>query len=241
MPAVAGGRVAPCRRRAAVVDFRLLPDQRCRAAASRLAAGLAENVAAHGQHERHRRCPAGRSRAGRAADRGGGGLQQQPGRGGAGIRQGGRRLRARRPVHRGARAFPHRYRRLRRYPVAGHHAARAHRRAQGLRPHLFSRQQRRDRTDGRGAAQYRDLPPAGAAHGFHRPVFRRQRRGHRRAGDPAGRCARRRHQLGVTQGTGLAEAGTGAGTVRRRRLSHRLGQVPVLFRADGARRLRPAA
>ena len=48
------------------------------------------------------------------ADRGRGRLQQQPGGGGAGKRQGGARLRARGPVHGGAGALPHRHRRPRR-------------------------------------------------------------------------------------------------------------------------------
>ena len=46
------------------------------------------------------------------------------------------RLRARRPVHRGARAVSDRHRRPRRHRAAGHHPARAPGRAHQLRPHL---------------------------------------------------------------------------------------------------------
>ena len=98
---------------------------------------LGGRAAAHRQHEHHRRRPAARGLARvRAAHRGGGGLQQQPGGGGPAKPQGGRGLRARRPVHRGARALHDRHRRPCRLRAAGDHAARASGRAHLLRPHL---------------------------------------------------------------------------------------------------------
>jgi hypothetical protein len=84
---------------------------------------------------------------------------------------GGARLRARRPLHRGAGALPHRHRRPRRLRAAGHHAAGALGRAHHLRPHLRAAQPAGHRAAGAGAVQRRDLPRAGRAHGLHEPCF----------------------------------------------------------------------
>src|SRR5882672_286034 len=72
-------------------------------------------------------------------------LQQQPGRRVPGVGQGHRRLLARGPLHRGDRPFPDGHRGLRRHRAAGDHAARAHGRAQVLRPPLRAREQPGDR------------------------------------------------------------------------------------------------
>ena len=86
-------------------------------------------------------------------------------------------FRARRPVHRRARALPHRHRRPRRLRAARHHAAGALGRARQLRPHL-PRHQRAGADAARAVALQRgDLPRAGAAHGLHRSLLRRRRRG----------------------------------------------------------------
>ena len=132
----AGGLLLSARaagsRRAATRDAAARPDL------------LAGPHAAHRQHEHHRRRPAARDRRDaarrprvRAADRGAGRLQQQPGGGRAASRGRWRAgFRARGPVHRRARALPDRHRRPRRLRAARHHAAGALGRARQLRPHL---------------------------------------------------------------------------------------------------------
>ena len=182
-PAGAGRRLAAPGRRPAALELGLVSrrDRRQRPASARPAR---QPSAAHDQHDDDRRRPAARDRrdarrrlALRAEDRGARRLQQQPGRGGAAVGEGGGRLRSRRPVHGRARAVHDRHRRPRRLRAAGDHPARAPRPADQLRPHLRARERAGDRAARRGEAEHRDLPPAGGADGLRRSLLRRERRG----------------------------------------------------------------
>ena len=128
-------------------------------------------------------------------------LQQQSGGGrAANRRKVARGFRARGPVHRRARAFPDRHRRLRRLRAAGDDAARALRRAHELWPHLPAGQRAGDRA---AAARRGPTPRSSASSrarmGFTEPCFadsdeaigaqalrRRARRLRRRCGATAG-------------------------------------------------------
>ena len=117
-------------------------------------------------------------------------------------------FRARGPVHRGARALHDRHRRPRRLRAAGHHAARAPRRAHQLRPHLRDDQRAGDRAARRGASPTRrSFASWRARMGFDEPCFadsdetlaraafttrRRLRRAARATAGSSCRCPRRR-------------------------------------------------
>jgi anaerobic selenocysteine-containing dehydrogenase len=129
---------------------------------------------------------------------------------------------ARRPVHRGARAFHDRHRRPCRLRAARHHAARAPRRAHQLRPHL-----RDDQRAGGGAAGpgpkpntqiFRELA---ARMGFDEPCFATTTR-------PWRAGLQRRSRLRHAAPRRLGEAAAARGAVRRRVASTR--------RTAGARR-----
>ena len=179
----------------------------------------------------------------RSADR----LQQQPGGGGAGVEEGRRRLRARRPVHRRPRTFHDRHRRPCRLCAAGDDAVGAPRRARHLRPHRRDVERAGDRADRRGQAQHPDLSRAGRAHGFHRAVFRRRRRD---AGAAGLRLGRHRHELRSAARTRLGEPADARRAVCRRRLCHRERQgrrsmpaasaCPSMCRTTRACRRRPS-
>ena len=173
--ALPDGRLAPPCRRSAAVELGLVQALRTGRARAPGGAGRAPGPsgAAHPQHEHHRRRSAARDLArvrpqGRGADR----LQQQPGRGGATVEEGGGRFHPRRPVHRGPRAFPHRHRRPRRLRAAGNHPARAPGRAHHLRPHRCDVQRAGYRPARSGQAEHADLPRSRGAHGLHRAVLR---------------------------------------------------------------------
>ena len=176
-PAGADRRLARRGRRGAAVDQRPLSGRPGGADAPRPDAGLAGEAAAHRQHGADRR----RAARGRAADRGGGGLQLEPGGRGAGVGEGDPRLPARGPVHRGARALPDRHRRPRRLRAAGDDPARALRPAQDLRSPLRGGEQPRDRAGRPGAAELADLQGT-RARGWDSttPVLRRATRRSRR-------------------------------------------------------------
>jgi hypothetical protein len=164
------GLAAARRRPAAVGSSGWFRGARRRRAAAARPAGRAP--AAHHQHGHHRRRPAARGLARlRPEDRGGGGLQQQPGGGGAESAK----------VVRG-------FQREDLFTVvlehfltdtADHadyvlpattqleHLGHARR----LRPHLCADQPAGHRAAGPGAAEHRDLPRAGRAHGFDEPCF----------------------------------------------------------------------
>ena len=202
MPAVPGRRLAPPRRRPAAVELGLVPRVRDDAALQRpdLLAGRRPrtiNMSTIGDDllRESGSCADGRLRA---ADRGARRLQQQPGRGGARVAEGRARLRARRPLHRRARALPDRHRRPCRLRAAGHDAARAPRRPHELRPHLRADQRAGDRAARRGASRTRrssaSWPRAWAST---TPCFARRRRDAARArafrhdgGSTSTRCAR---------------------------------------------------
>ncbi len=175
--------------------------------------------------------PAARRPADRRADR----LQQQPGRRRAAVARGRGGLRARGPVHRRARAVPDRHGRLRRLRAAGDDAARAHRRAQVVRPPLHAGEQPRDRRARRGAAEQRDLPAARREDGLRRAVLprvRRRARGRRRL------RGARRVRLGATEAGRLAAARPARRlrAVRQRAVSNdQERQVRVLLRGRSRR------
>ena len=85
------------------------------------------------------------------------------------------RVRARRSVHRGARAVPDRHGRLRRHRPAGDDAARAPRRGEALWALLHGGEQPGHPAPRRGETQHADIPPARAGDGLHRALLR----GHR--------------------------------------------------------------
>ena len=156
LPAGPGRRLAPpCGRPAAVQLGRVALQQGSPATAA--AAG--RPPPAHAEHEHHRRRAAAPRRcAVRPAGRGRGGLQQQPRGRGPGVGQGGRRLCARGPVHRGAGAFPDRHRRPRRLRAARHHAAGALGHPWQLRPHRRAAEPPGHRPRRPGTQQRPDLP-----------------------------------------------------------------------------------
>ena len=160
-----------------------------------------------------------------------------PGGGGAAFRRGGARLRARGPLLRRSRPVPDRHRRLRRPAAAGDVAARAPRRPPLVRPPARAGKPAVDRSAGRGAAEYRALPPARRADGLRRPALPRRRRDAGTPGAALRRGSARRRDLGRGQGTRIrAAVGAGpVGAVRRRRLPDRRPAGASSFR----RRSRP--
>ena len=169
----------------------------------------------------------------RAEDRGGHRLQLQPGGGRARVAQGACGLRARGPVHRGARALPDRHRRLRRHPAAGHDPARARRRPLVVRPPVHDGQQRRrSRRWARRSRTPRSSACWPRAWASTTPASPRPTTRLAAAGLRQGRPARRAFRLGVAEAAAAgSELGHAGRAVRRRRLPDAVGQVRVLLGA----------